>query len=89
MAAAMGDATVRLLEAAAEIVGGEAALAKHLHIGEALLRAYLEARQPLPDFLLLRTVDLVLDDINRPQPVSPRSAQAVQDTVSALKSRSG
>jgi len=54
---------------ATEIFGGEAALAKHLNIGELLMRAYIEERRPLPDFLLLRAVDVVLENIKRPQAV--------------------
>ncbi len=53
----MSDVTVRLLQTAAEILGGEGALARHLNIGTLLMRAYLEGRRPLPDFLLLRTVE--------------------------------
>jgi hypothetical protein len=56
----MNQATVRLLQAAVDIVGGEAALAQELNIGDVLMRAYLEERRPLPDFLLLRLVDVVL-----------------------------
>ncbi|HYR34740.1 MAG TPA: hypothetical protein VEQ87_10655, partial [Burkholderiales bacterium] len=36
-------------------------LAKELNIGELLVRAYIDERRPLPDFLLLRLVDLVLE----------------------------
>ena len=82
----MSEATVRLLQAAAEILGGEAALAKHLNIGELLMRAYMEERRPLPDFLLLRAVDVVLESINRP-PAKPAAAQAADDAVPELKSR--
>lgn len=56
----MSHATVRLLRAAAEIMGSEEALARHFDIGRLLLRAYLEERRPLPDYLLLRAVDVVL-----------------------------
>jgi hypothetical protein len=56
----MNQATVRLLQAAAEIVGGEETLARALNVSDVLMRAYLEERRPLPDFLLLRLVDIVL-----------------------------
>ena len=56
----MNQATVRLLQAAVDIVGGEGTLAQELNIGDVLMRAYLEERRPLPDFLLLRLVDIVL-----------------------------
>jgi len=65
----MSHATAHVLRAATEIFGGEAALAKHLNIGELLIRAYIEERRPLPDFLLLRAVDVVLENIKRPQAV--------------------
>jgi hypothetical protein len=42
--AEMSQATVRLLQAAAGIVGGEAALAKELNIGETLMRAHPAAQ---------------------------------------------
>jgi hypothetical protein len=82
----MGQATTRVLRAAAEIVGGEAALAKHLNIGELLMRAYIEERRPLPDFLLLRAVDVVLESIKRPQ-AKPAAAKALDEAVRALESR--
>ncbi len=80
----MSDATVRLLQTAAEILGGEEALARHLNIGALLMRAYLEGRRPLPDFLLLRAVDVVLDHVQRPTP-HPKAAEVLQDAVRDLK----
>ena len=76
----MSDSTVRLLRAAAEILGGEAKLARHLDITDLLLRAYLESRRPLPDYLLLRAVDVVLDNISKPQ-----AKRLVEDAVRELK----
>ena len=72
----MSQATARVLRAAAEVLGGEAALAKHLNIGELLMRAYIEERRPLPDFLLLRAVDVVLENIKRPQAVRELKSRA-------------
>jgi len=60
----MSHATRKLLQTAAEIIGGEEALADHLNITKFLLRSYLEERRPLPDFLLLRAVDVVLEQVN-------------------------
>ena len=57
----MSQTTVKLLQAAAEILGGEEALARRLNIGDVLMRAYMEERRPLPDLLLLRAVDIVLE----------------------------
>jgi len=56
----MSQATVKLLQASAEILGSEDALARHLNIGEVLLQAYLDGRRELPDYLMLRCVDVVL-----------------------------
>ena len=69
-AAKMSLTTVKLLQAAADILGGEDALARRLNIGEILMRAYMEERRPLPDFLLLRAVDVVLEhnQLQRAQP---------------------
>ena len=71
----MNHATVKLLRAAAEIVGSEEALAQHFGIGMVLLRAYLDERRPLPDYLLLRAVDIVLDQVKPVRPVPPAAAQ--------------
>ena len=59
----MSHATVKLLRAAAEILGSEEALARHFNIGRLLLRAYLDERRPLPDYLMLRAVDVVLEHV--------------------------
>ena len=67
----MSHATVKLLRAAAEIMGSEEALARHFDIGRLLLRAYLEERRPLPDYLLLRAVDVVLAHTKPPMGALP------------------
>ena len=73
----MSHATVKLLKAAAEILGSEEALARHLGIGMPLLRVYLMERRPLPDVLLLRAVDVVLEQVKPagPVPLQPNPAQ--------------
>jgi len=53
---------VRLLQAAAEVVGGEEALAQRLGVTHARLAMFLTNRIPLPDSLLLVAVDIILDD---------------------------
>jgi len=58
----MSGTTVRLLQAASEIVGGNKALARHLGIGERVLARFLEGSHELPDPLLLRAVDIILAD---------------------------
>jgi hypothetical protein len=62
----MSTANTRLLlEAAAEILGGEDRLAEYLNVDATLLRAYLKGRRPFPDLLLLRTVDVLLNNMRR------------------------
>jgi len=59
---ARSDTTVKVLEAAAEIAGGRAALAHHLGIGETLLALFIAGERELPDVLLLRAIDVILAD---------------------------
>jgi len=56
----MSATTVSLLRTAAEIVGGNRALAIRLGIKEALLSKFLADRLVLPDRLLLQAVDIIL-----------------------------
>lgn len=70
----MSATTVKLLQAAADIVGGEQALAEHLGIGEALLSRFLADARQLPDPLLLQAVDIILADRLSRQPSSGRPA---------------
>lgn len=67
----MSHATIKLLQAAVEILGSEEALARHFDIGTILMQAYLEGRRPLPDYLLLRAVDVVLDQVKPGSVVPP------------------
>jgi hypothetical protein len=57
----MSSSTARLLQAAAEVVGGEKALANELGISEKLLSKFMADFISLPDPLFLRAVDIVLD----------------------------
>jgi hypothetical protein len=57
----MTSNTVRLLQAAADVVGGEKALARELGISEKLLSRFMTDFISLPDPLFLRAVDIVLD----------------------------
>jgi hypothetical protein len=54
--------TVKLLQTASEIVGGDEALANRLGISGTLLAKFMADSPELPDSLLLRTVDIVLAD---------------------------
>ena len=62
--------TVQLLRAAADIVGGNEALARHLGIGEKLLPLFMTDSRELPDALLLRAVDIILADRQTGLPLS-------------------
>jgi hypothetical protein len=54
--------TVKLLQAAAEIAGGDKALAERLGIGEKILAIFMADTHHLPDTLLLQAVDIILAD---------------------------
>lgn len=57
----MSSTSVKILESAAEIVGSNEALAERLEISMYALALYMEGRR-LPDPLLLKTVDIILED---------------------------
>ena len=84
----MSHATVKLLRAAAEILGSEEALARHLAIGPVLLRAYLEERRPLPDYLMLRAVDIVLEQM-KPTRAAPAATPHDAPSQTQLPTSSG
>lgn len=65
----MSATTVQLLQAAAEIVGSNQALAEELGIGESLLARFMNDSRELPDMLLLRAVDIILADRQSRLPV--------------------
>jgi hypothetical protein len=54
--------TAKLLRAASDIVGGEDALAERLGIGKTLFSKFAQGTLELPDVLLLRAVDIILED---------------------------
>jgi hypothetical protein len=54
--------SVKILQAAAEILGSNEALAERLGIGMFALTLYLEDRRHFPDSLLLQVVDIILED---------------------------
>jgi len=72
----MSASTVKLLHAAAEIAGGNRALADRLGITETLLSKFLADSPELPDTLLLPAVDIILED--RESHLSQVSQLAVQ-----------
>lgn len=57
----MNSTSAKLLQAALEIPGTEKELASRLGIGETLLGKFMADLHPLPDRLLLRAVDIVLE----------------------------
>jgi hypothetical protein len=59
---AVSATSVKLLQTAAEIVGGNRALARRLGIGETILAIFMSDSRELPDPLLLRAVDIILAD---------------------------
>jgi DNA-binding transcriptional regulator YdaS (Cro superfamily) len=76
----MSATSVKLLQAAAEVVGGTKVLASHLGISEALLSRFMADRRELPDALLLRAMDIILEDVeSRRAP----PAESPQDALSA------
>ena len=68
----MSATTVKLLQAAAQIVGGEDALAGRLGITSARMAMLLADRVSLPDRLLLLAVDIILED-RQARGAAPRS----------------
>jgi hypothetical protein len=58
----MSASSVKMLKTASEILGGDSALARHLGVSQTILCLYLADTRPLPDALLLRAVDVILED---------------------------
>lgn len=56
-----GSTATRLLHAAAELLGGEEALARRLGLGASLLERFMSGQKELPAELILRTVDILLE----------------------------
>lgn len=70
------NTSVHLLKVAADIAGGVRELAERLEISERLLERFMEGVRPLPDFLVLRAVDVVLEDRQSRTPSSSTRGQA-------------
>ena len=76
----MSATTIKLLQTASEIVGGDAALANRLGISERLLARFMADRIELPDQLLLLTVDIVVADRQSRLPLTSHLAKLVQES---------
>jgi hypothetical protein len=72
----VSSTSVKILQAASEIVGGIEALAERLGIREKVLAVFIEDRRHLPDSLLLRVVDIILEE--RQSRLAPPGQAAVQ-----------
>ena len=53
----------RVLARAAAKLGGIEPLAERLGISQRLLQYYISGREPVPDSLFLRAIDIILDDV--------------------------
>ena len=52
---------------AAAQAGGPAALGIRLGLSQRLIRHYIEGREPIPEPLLLRVIDLILAELPHPK----------------------
>ncbi len=78
----MSATSAKLLQAAAEIVGGNRALAERLGVSHSLLVKFMGDIVELPDPLLLRAVDIILADRRAEPPLEPQPAlQPLQGVV--------
>ena len=66
----------RVLSRAAAKLGGVDALASYLGIGHDTLRLYIDGREPVPDVLFLRALDLSLEEVPPVLPDTPHGEQA-------------
>ena len=57
----MSTTSIKIIQAASEIVGGDEALAERLGIGHHALAMFMEGRRHLPDALLLRVASYYHD----------------------------
>jgi DNA-binding transcriptional regulator YdaS (Cro superfamily) len=79
----MSATSVKLLQAAAEIVGGTRALAWRLDISEALLSRFMTNRRELPDALFLRAVDIVLEDVRSDRTLGTEATESAPQDINA------
>ena len=72
----MSTTSVKILQAASEILGSDETLAERMGIGHTALAMFMDDRRELPDSLLLRVVDIILEDrqAHRAPPGQPAMA---------------
>jgi DNA-binding transcriptional regulator YdaS (Cro superfamily) len=80
----LSGTTASLLVVAAEIAGGRKALAERLGISYTLLSRYMDESRALPDLLLLKAVDVILEDRRQPE-LKPTSRRAAQSAPGSLR----
>jgi hypothetical protein len=78
-----GSTKSRLLHAACELAGGSAALAARLGVSEAMLRKYMSGVFSMPDNLLLRAVDLLLEEREQSAELAPPPAPSTHNRAGA------
>jgi hypothetical protein len=65
--------TRQVLARAAVRLGGVEALASRLEISQRVLKLYIEGNEAVPDSLLLRVIDLILEEVPDPGASQPGS----------------
>jgi hypothetical protein len=78
----MSATITKVLQAAAEIVGGNRELARNLGISEGLLAKFMADKHAVPDSLLLHAVDIIL--LDRQSHAAPADQTAVQPSREAI-----
>jgi hypothetical protein len=63
----------RVLARVAMQLGGAEIAAQRLGIAPSLLRRFIDGSMPVPDVILLRAVDYILEDISEPNPPASQS----------------
>ena len=81
----MSATITKVLQAAAEIAGGNKELARSLGISEGLLAKFMADRRPVPDSLLLHAVDIIL--LDRQSKTVPVAQAAVQPSQQVMGER--
>ena len=75
---AIEKASRQILAKAAVKIGGAEVLASRLEITARVLKMYLEGDQEIPDSVLLRAIDIIIEDLPQalPDPSDPTRPQS-------------